>query len=155
MTGIIRRRLARRLGRAQAIAAAVALAMAGAGATAIPASALNPSVAQVASSSVIAAQGPSDSLLFYYQPIGSQLWHHEEVAGSDTTYSDPSVAQVASSSVIAGRPVPQPLRLLPAGRREGVAPRTGGRRRYDVFHAVRGTVRQRGGDRGGRPVGQP
>ena len=60
-----------------------------------------PSVAQVGDSSVIAAQGPDNSLLFYWQPIGSQQWNPEQVAGPGTTASAPSVAQVGNSTVIA------------------------------------------------------
>ena len=39
-----------------------------------------PSVAQVGDSTVIAAPGPDGSLLFYWQPIGSQQWNPEQVA---------------------------------------------------------------------------
>ena len=51
-------------------------------------------------SSVIAAQGPGKSLMFYWQTIGTVPWHAEQVAGSGTTFSGPSVAQVGNSSVI-------------------------------------------------------
>ena len=49
---------------------------------------------------MIAATGPSDSLDFYYQPIGAKGWHPEQVANGNTTWFAPSVAQVATSSVI-------------------------------------------------------
>ena len=81
------------------IAAAGALAMAGMGVTAIPASAT--SVAPVAQSSVIAAIGPDHSLDVYYQAIGTQPWHPEQVAGIGTTYSPPSVQQIGNLSMIA------------------------------------------------------
>ena len=60
-------------------------------------------VAQVGSSSVIAVEGPGGSLLYYWQPIGSQQWNQEIVLrpGSGFTCSGPSVAQVGDSSVIA------------------------------------------------------
>jgi hypothetical protein len=59
-------------------------------------------VAQVGDSSVIAVQGPGNSLVFYWQPIGSQEWNLEIVARLDyTIFSAPSVAQVGNSSVIA------------------------------------------------------
>jgi len=45
-------------------------------------------------SSVIAAQGPGKSLMFYWQTIGTVPWHAEQVAGPGTTFSAPSVAQV-------------------------------------------------------------
>jgi hypothetical protein len=46
---------------------------------AIPASALpSPSVAQVASSTVIAVHGPVGCLHFYYQPIGKPRWSSPE-----------------------------------------------------------------------------
>jgi len=59
------------------------------------------SVAQVGNSSVIAAEGPGHSLIFYWQTIGGVPWHPEFVAGPGSTYSAPSVAQVGNSSVIA------------------------------------------------------
>ena len=62
-----------------------------------------PSVAQVGNSTVIAATGPDDSLLFYWQPIGSQQWNPEQVAGPGTTFAVPSVAQVGDSTVIAAQ----------------------------------------------------
>jgi hypothetical protein len=34
---------------------------------------------------VIAAQGPSGSLRFYWQAIGTKQWHPEVVAGAGTT----------------------------------------------------------------------
>jgi len=58
-------------------------------------------VAQVGNSSVIAAEGPGDSVYFYWQTIGTAPWHPEEVAAGETTYGEPSVAQVGNSSVIA------------------------------------------------------
>ena len=57
-------------------------------------------VAQVGNSSVIAAAGPGGSLQFYWQPIGSQQWNQEQVAGPGSA-SGASVAQVGNSSVIA------------------------------------------------------
>jgi hypothetical protein len=60
-----------------------------------------PSVAQVGDSTVIAVQGPVNSLQVYWQPIGSQQWNQESVAGYGTTFSAPSVAQVGNSTVIA------------------------------------------------------
>ena len=60
-------------------------------------------VAQVGNSSVIAAQGPGNSLQFYWQPIGSQQWNTEQVAGPGSAFSAPSVAQVGDSSVIAAQ----------------------------------------------------
>jgi hypothetical protein len=59
-----------------------------------------PSVAQVGNSSVIAAEGPGNSLNFYYQPIGASGWTPETAGVAGTTFSAPSVAQVGSSSVI-------------------------------------------------------
>jgi hypothetical protein len=44
---------------------------------------------------VIAAVGQDDnSLMFYWQTIGTAPWHPEQVAGPGTTFSDPSIAQV-------------------------------------------------------------
>jgi hypothetical protein len=60
-----------------------------------------PSVAQVGDSTVIAVQGPRNSLQVYWQPIGSQQWNQETVAGPGSAFSAPSVAQVGNSSVIA------------------------------------------------------
>jgi len=55
-------------------------------------------------SSVIAAQGPNNSLVFYWQAIGSTTWNPvQAVAGPGTTFSAPSVAQVGNSSVIAAQ----------------------------------------------------
>jgi len=58
-------------------------------------------VAQVGDSSVIAVQGPGNSLVFYWQPIGSQQWNQEIVRDPGFTFGAPSVAQVGNSSVIA------------------------------------------------------
>ncbi len=57
-------------------------------------------------SSVIAAQGPKGSLMFYWQTIGTAPWQPEQVAGpgtapGNTTVSVPSIAQVGDSSLIA------------------------------------------------------
>lgn len=41
-------------------------------------------VAQVGNSSVIAVQGPGNSLVFYWQPIGSQQWNREVVASAES-----------------------------------------------------------------------
>src|SRR5580693_4082038 len=76
-------------------------AMAAAVGAAILGSASAASVAQVGLSSVIAAEGPGHSLLFYWQTIGGVPWHPELVAGPGTTFSAPKVAQVGTSSVIA------------------------------------------------------
>ena len=62
-----------------------------------------PSVAQVGKQTVIAAQGPNNSLAFYWQPIGSGTWNPEQVAGQGTTSSAPSVAQVGNQTVIAAQ----------------------------------------------------
>ena len=61
-----------------------------------------PSVAQVVGSNatlaVIAAQGPDDSLVFYWQVIGSGQWNPQQVvAAANTTGSAPSVAQVGGA----------------------------------------------------------
>jgi hypothetical protein len=50
---------------------------------------------------VIAVQGPRNSLQVYWQPIGSQQWNRETVAGPGSAFSAPSVAQVGDSTVIA------------------------------------------------------
>jgi len=62
-----------------------------------------PSVAQVGDSTVIAAADTDGSLVFYWQPIGSQQWNPEQVAGPGVAFSPPSVAQVGDSTVIAAR----------------------------------------------------
>ncbi|MGA9679791.1 MAG: hypothetical protein WBR28_32460 [Mycobacterium sp.] len=45
-------------------------------------------------SSVIAAQGPDSSLMFYWQTIGTAPWNPQQVAGPGTTFWGPSIAQV-------------------------------------------------------------
>jgi predicted chitinase len=60
-----------------------------------------PSVAQVGDSTVIAAADTDGSLVFYWQPIGSQQWNPEQVAGPESVINWPSVAQVGNSTVIA------------------------------------------------------
>jgi predicted chitinase len=60
-----------------------------------------PSVAQVGDSTVIAAADTDGSLVFYWQPIGSQQWNPEQVAGPGHAFSSASVAQVGNSTVIA------------------------------------------------------
>jgi hypothetical protein len=62
-----------------------------------------PSVAQVGNSTVIAVAAPDESLMFYWQPIGSEQWNAEQVAGPGTTIMWPSVAQVGNSTVIAAQ----------------------------------------------------
>src|SRR5277367_3690881 len=63
--------------------------------------AMGPSIAQIGTSSVIAATAPDNSLMFYWQTIGTVPWHAEQVAGPGTTFSSPSIAQVGDSSIIA------------------------------------------------------
>jgi gamma-glutamyl-gamma-aminobutyrate hydrolase PuuD len=46
-----------------------------------------PSVKQVGNSSVIAVEGPVNSLRFYWQTIGGVPWHPELVAGLGTTFA--------------------------------------------------------------------
>jgi hypothetical protein len=72
----------------------------------VPASSLvgypsGPSVAQVGNCTVVAVAQPDESLMFYWQPIGSEQWNPEQVAAPGTTYVTPSVAQVGDSTVIA------------------------------------------------------
>jgi len=62
-----------------------------------------PSVAQVGNCTVIAVAQRDSSLMFYWQPIGSEQWNPEQVAGPGTTYVTPSVAQVGDFTVIAAR----------------------------------------------------
>ena len=52
-------------------------------------------------STVIAAQGLDNNLMFYWQTFGTHTWNAEQVAGPQTTFSLPSVAQVGDSVVIA------------------------------------------------------
>ena len=42
---------------------------------------------------MIAATGSDNGLQFWWQPIGSQGWNPEQVAGPGTTFGSPSVAQ--------------------------------------------------------------
>jgi hypothetical protein len=51
-----------------------------------------PSLAQNGNTTIIAAQGPSNSLDFYWAFNGSSNWGPELVAGAGTTYSAPSIA---------------------------------------------------------------
>jgi hypothetical protein len=46
-----------------------------------------PSLAQLGNSSVIAAEGPSHSLNFYWQSIGSNLWNPQTADGPGPTYA--------------------------------------------------------------------
>ena len=71
-------------------------------------------VAQVGNSSVIAAQAPDHSLLFYWQNIGSGQWSREQVAGPGTTGLDPQIAQVGNSSVIVTAGGAEPAAAHPA-----------------------------------------
>jgi hypothetical protein len=45
----------------------------------------------------IAAQGPQDSLAFYYQ--GNSQWNQQSVAGDNTTFSAPSIAQLNADHI--------------------------------------------------------
>lgn len=66
--------------------AKLAMAAAAAAAILVPASAASAvSVSQVASSALIATQGPNHTLLFYWQTIGGVPWHPELVAGPGST----------------------------------------------------------------------
>jgi len=49
-----------------------------------------PSVKQDGKSVIIAAEGPANSLEFYWAANGTSAWHQESVAGSGTTFSAPS-----------------------------------------------------------------
>jgi hypothetical protein len=65
----------------------------------------SPSLAQVGDSAVIVAVDQGGSLWFYWQTIGTNLWHPEPVDGpaagnSDRTLAYPSVAWVGDRSVI-------------------------------------------------------
>jgi hypothetical protein len=51
-------------------------------------------------SSVIAAPGPDNSLMFYWQTLHAGGWHPEQVAGPNTTFDAPSLAQVGNSAAI-------------------------------------------------------
>ena len=52
---------------------------------------------------LIAATGPSNTLTFYWQTIGTQPWNEEVVAGPGTSLMPPSVAWVGDSSMIVAR----------------------------------------------------
>lgn len=75
------------------------LAIAGVGLAAVPASAV--SVAPAANMSVIASEGPGNSLDFYYQVVGGTIWFSDRVAVQGTTYSAPAVVQIGTQVVIA------------------------------------------------------
>jgi hypothetical protein len=51
-------------------------------------------------SSQIAAEGPKDTLRYYWQTFGHVPWNPEKVAGNRTTYSAPSLTDGGGSSVI-------------------------------------------------------
>ena len=59
-----------------------------------------PSLAKIGNASAIAAQGPNNSLMFYWQKIDTTQWNSEQVAGRGTTLSAPSLAQVGNASAI-------------------------------------------------------
>ena len=50
---------------------------------------------------MIATVGNENSVMFYWQTIGTAPWHAEQVAGPNTTSAAPSIAQVGNSSAIA------------------------------------------------------
>lgn len=52
-------------------------------------------------SSQIAAEGPHNTLYFYWQTNSRKPWHKEEVAGRGTTYSAPSLIDNAAGVIIA------------------------------------------------------
>ena len=58
------------------------------------------SITQAGNSSVIATEAADHSLWFYFQPIGSAGWNHQQVAPPGPSFSISSIAQVGSSSVI-------------------------------------------------------
>jgi hypothetical protein len=60
-----------------------------------------PSVSTADNSTVIVAQGASNSLDFYWQSYGTTTWSSEMVAGPATTFSPPSIAAANNTSVIA------------------------------------------------------
>jgi hypothetical protein len=60
-----------------------------------------PSITQAGDATVIAAQGPNATLYLFWQQIGSQAWHADQVAGAKSTYQAPSVAQIGDATVIA------------------------------------------------------
>lgn len=83
-------------GRVLAGAAVAVTATAAVVAVAGPAGAV--SLAESGSSSMIAAEGPGNSLDFYYLSAGT--WHAEQVAGPGTTYSAPSLAVVGLNTPV-------------------------------------------------------
>ena len=62
-----------------------------------------PSLAVVGNSVAIAAQGPNNSLMFYWHKIGTSHWNPEQVAGANTTFSAPSLAKIGNASAIAAQ----------------------------------------------------
>jgi hypothetical protein len=52
---------------------------------------------------IIAAQGPNQSLMFYWAVNGSPTWHPETIAGQVTTFSAPSLATDGHSIDIAAQ----------------------------------------------------
>src|SRR5580700_8808512 len=82
----VRRLLLRSLSAIAATALGTALA-APAMATTGPSMILNHNIVD------IVAQGPNDSLRFYWAVSGTATWHPETVAGRGTTYSAPSMIQ--------------------------------------------------------------
>jgi hypothetical protein len=85
-------------GRALAAAAATLAVTASLAVLAGPAGAV--SLNQFANSSVIAAEGPANSLDYHYQ-TSPGVWTSQQVAGPSTTYSAPSMAHLPSQVVIA------------------------------------------------------
>ena len=78
--------------------------------------------------SVIAAQGPNDSLVFYWQPIGSLQWNPEQVAGPGTMLRGAVGRPGRELDGDRGSgPRRQPAVLLAAHRLAAVEPGAGGR----------------------------
>ena len=95
--------------RLAAIAVTVAAALLAVAGTLTPALAATPTAANSPSMVVngadldIAAQGPNNSLLFYWAVNGTSTWHTVTVAGAGTTFSAPSMAVDGGSVIIAAQ----------------------------------------------------
>ena len=106
--------------------------------------------------SVIAAQGPNDSLVFYWQTVGSLQWNLEQVAGPGTCFSAPSVAQVGGQTVIAAQGPNDSLVFYWQTSGSGQwNPEQVSRPGYHRLGAVGRPGRELGGDRGCGPRWQP
>jgi hypothetical protein len=62
-----------------------------------------PAMARTGGATVVAAQGPNNSLSFYWNKDGDTTWNSSIIAGPESAYSAPALARADGATVVAAR----------------------------------------------------